>query len=92
MQESVRLHSHQYSTNHHDAGSQQTAAHLPFTEEQPCPENGEDGTELEEGRDIADEPEGNRREPEERSDSCQEGGSEERPSMKTKPIPGVLGT
>ncbi len=46
----------------------------PFTEEEPRPENGEDGTELEEHRDISDEAKGNRREPEEWGDSCKQDG------------------
>jgi hypothetical protein len=68
------LHSDEHSTNQHYHCPEESRPHPPFTEEEPRPENGEDGTELEERRDISDEAKGNRREPEEWGDSCKQDG------------------
>ena len=65
---------------------------MAFTEGDPRPDNGQDGTQLEEGRDIADEPERNRREAKERGDTGEQDGGSESTLVGTEPLPGSRGT
>src|SRR5207247_4439004 len=56
------LHSHKDTSNDHHTCSEQSFADLAFTEEEPCPQDGQDGTQLEECRYISNET---------KSDSCE---------------------
>ena len=66
------LHSNKHATHQHHHRTQQAAAELTFSQEEPGPQDGEDATQLEERGHIADETKGNGGETEERGHSCNE--------------------
>jgi hypothetical protein len=57
-----RLHRNQYSSNEHHTCPKQPLPEVAFPQEELCPQDGEDGAQLEEGSNISDEAKRNRRE------------------------------
>src|SRR5258706_5475907 len=84
------LHRNQYSSNEHHSRPKQPLAEVAFLQEELCPQDGEDGAQLEKGSDVSDEAKRNRREAKEGSNACNERGSRERAWMSRESFPPVF--
>ena len=87
----VWLRGDKHTTNNHHTCTKQAFAHLTLVEEHACPDNRENGTQLEERCHVPDEAERNRREAKERGDTGEQDGGGESTRVGTEPLPGSRG-
>src|SRR5215469_15831708 len=79
------------TTNKHHTCTKQTFSYVTFVEEHTCPDNREDGTQLEERCHVPDQAQRNRREAKEGSDTGEQDGGGESTRVGTEPLPLVCG-